>query len=51
MTEAMKALADKNQEIDAKAEVQMAGIRGENPGEGLVEKFDQGGTSHNASAL
>jgi hypothetical protein len=51
LSEALKAIADKNQEIDAKAQVQMAGIRGENPGEGLVEKFDQGGTAHNASAL
>lgn len=51
LSEVTKAMADKDQEIDAKTEVQMAGIRGKKAGEGLVEKFDQGGTAHNASAL
>lgn len=49
--QAFKTLADKDQEIRAKNEVLMTGFRGENPGEGLVEKFDQGGISHTANSL
>ena len=49
--QAFAALADKDQQIRANNEVMMMGVRGENPGEGLVEKFQSGGVSHTANSL
>jgi len=45
LSQALKTVADKSQEINAKAEVMMIAFQA------YVEKFDQGGTSHNATSL